>query len=456
MFPFGQFLKLCVAGAVLLHVSPAFSDISEPDIAASSLALFAAQGAEKQDAIDALLAVGDERLIPTFVLAMRWTGSAKPVAEALSQLTGQRIETWHQAFDWQQEHPEIEPHPTYRDLKLRFLGNTDKRFLDFLPDAPMKIRLEEILWGGVLVDGIPALNNPEMIAADQAHYMLDEDLVFGIEINGDERAYPLRIMGWHEMMNDIIGGVPVALTYCTLCGSGILFETETSKGAEPLIFGTSGLLYRSNKLMYDRRTRSLWNQFTGRPVVGAMSQTSIALRQRPMTVTTWSAWRKRHPMTQVLAIDTGFSRDYGSGVTYSEYFASPDLMFPAGAGDETVVSRKQFVFGIETFGAARAWPIHAFDTKTVINDRVGELDVVLIGDAGKRAVRAYRRNGRTFQVAQDDARMLAEGDVGWTVTEDSLVSDGGLRLPRIPGRLSYWFAWDNYYGADSTLYDPEN
>ena len=131
----------------------------------------------------------------------------------------------------------------------------------------MRIRLEEVVWGGVQFDGIPSLDNATMINADKADYLLDTDLVFGIEINGDARAYPLRIMGWHEMANDVIGGVPVALAYCTLCGSGILYETLLEGSDDPLVFGSSGLLYRSNKLMFDRTTNSLWNQFSGEPVV---------------------------------------------------------------------------------------------------------------------------------------------------------------------------------------------
>ena len=106
----------------------------------------------------------------------------------------------------------------------------------------------------------------KLIDAKDADYLLGTALVFGVSINGDTRAYPLRIMGWHEMFNEVIGGVPVALAYCTLCGSGILFETAVEGRARPFVFGSSGFLYRSNKLMFDRETNSLWNQFTGKPV----------------------------------------------------------------------------------------------------------------------------------------------------------------------------------------------
>ena len=115
----------------------------------------------------------------------------------------------------------------------------------------------------------------------------DDELVFGVEINGDARAYPLRILDWHEMFNDVVGGVPVALAYCTLCGSGILCETLLPPRSERLIFGSSGFLYRSNKLMYDHQTHSLWDQVTGRPIVGPLTGSGIELKVRPVAITSW-------------------------------------------------------------------------------------------------------------------------------------------------------------------------
>jgi len=445
-------LWLLSAGAAQAEGRPALDESRILDL---SIALFATHGADRQSAVDALVATGDKSLIPTFVLAMRWTGSAKPISAGLSALTGEEIRHWHQAYDWQQANPQVAPHPTFRTLKFRWLGNTDKRFLAFLSDAEMKIRLEEIVWGGVLVDGIVSLDRPAMIGAAQADYLLAEDLVFGVAINGDIRAYPLRILGWHEMMNDVVGGVPVALAYCTLCGSGILFETVRENGKPPHRFGTSGLLYRSNKLMFDRGTRSLWNQFTGRPVAGPLSKTGTALKTRPMVLTTWADWRARHPKTTVLALETGHDRDYGpgagKGTAYLRYDDSPDLMFPVRLGEERGAAAKDFVFGIETVGAAKAWPLKAFEGGKVINDRVGNLNVVLIGDAQTQTVRAYRRGERVFQRSPSDPTSLSDGAQIWRVTEHSLTAEDGAHLPRLPGRLSYWFAWNSYFGAESSV-----
>jgi hypothetical protein len=428
-----------------------------PDVERLSWQMFSLQGEDKREPIQALSALNDKSLIPTLVLAMRWTGSNIYVAEALSKLAGQKITHWHEAYDFQELNPQIKPHESYHAIKMKLLGNTDKKFLDFFagnfgkPDN-MKIRLEEITWGGVLVDGITSLDNPKMIAANDANYLLDDDLVFGVEINGDIRAYPLRIMGWHEMFNDTIGGVPVALAYCTLCGAGILFETQVEGRDTPLVFGSSGLLYRSNKLMFDRETKSLWNQFTGEPVVGPLVQTDIKLKIRPNTITTWADWKAKHPNTKVLSLETGYARNYGSGVTYQAYFASPDLMFPAVVGDEKLVKRKDYIFGIRDVGAAKAWPIKAFVSQPVINDRVGLKNVVLIGDANTRTVRAYERDqDETF--AQSEQGVLSSKAGDWDLNEDFLVSkDGKNKRSRVPGHVAFWFAWDNYLGVKSDIY----
>ncbi|MEP3231949.1 MAG: DUF3179 domain-containing protein [Hyphomicrobiales bacterium] len=411
---------------------------------------------ERLDALDKLVARGNKDIVPTLVMMLRIGGNYKPMAAALSKLIGTEIVTWRDAMLWQETHPEIVPHESYRTIKLRFFYNIDPKFEQFFDPKyssreKMKIRLEEITWGGVRVDGIPSLDNPKLVDVKDAGYMLNTDLVFGVEINGDVRAYPLRVMGWHEMFNDVIGGVPVALAYCTLCGAGILFETQLEGREKPLVFGSSGFLYRSNKLMFDRETNSLWNQFTGEPVAGKLVDENIKLKIRPVTITSWEAWRKQHPDTKVLSLDTGHLRDYGSGVVYNEYFSSPDLMFPTRVRDESDVKRKEFVFGIRDFGAAKAWPVKAFSDKKIINDTMAGNNIVLIGDADTRTVRAYQRGDQTFNAGSVDGVIKSEaGD--WKISEDFLIGPNGEELARVAGHVAYWFAWDGYLGVESELY----
>ncbi|MDJ0825752.1 MAG: DUF3179 domain-containing protein [Rhodobacter sp.] len=408
-------------------------------------------------AIDAIIERGQPDMAAGVIQAMRFGRVPEPLlAGVLEVITGaQAGPGWFDWMLWQEANPQVVPHASFTRIKRDVLLRIDPAFEDFLrPEYlardRMKIRLEEITWGGVRKDGIPSLDAPPLIAADEADYLRDEDLVFGVAINGDVRAYPLRIMGWHEMFNEVIGGVPVALAYCTLCGAGVLFETGRD-GETPFVFGSSGFLYRSNKLMFDRQTHSLWNQFTGRPVVGPLAESGIALRRRPVVIDTWRNWRAANPGTKVLSLRTGYLRNYGPGVVYSDYFASPDLMFPA-AVDETRQRQKDYVFGVQTLGAAKAWPLDAFAGGRVINDAVGATPLVLIGAAETRSVRAYAREaGETFETGADG--LVTPDGTDWTVTEAALVAADGRRRDRVAGHVAYWFAWDGYLGEAAELYE---
>ncbi len=409
---------------------------------------------QMEDALGTLEARGDQDIIPSLIISARFRGDAR-IFKTLSNLSGEPLNSWNDAMLWQERHTDLKPHPTFEKFALSVFERIDPAFLRFLGNGranpgKMRIRLEEIVWGGVPVDGIPSLDYPKLIEAAEAAYLKDGDPVFGVSINGDVRAYPLRIMGWHEMFNDVIGGVPVALAYCTLCSAGIVFETEVEGRKKPLVFGSSGFLYRSNKLMFDRETDSLWNQFTGEPVSGPLVKSGIKLKIRPVTITSWKSWRKAHSGTKVLSLETGFSRDYGSGVVYADYFASPDLMFPTAVRDESSLKRKDYVFGIRELDVARAWPLEAFKGGKVINDVFAKRPVVLIGDAATRTVRAYERGKNTFNGSSE---ALKSGGALWQIGEEALTGPNGEKLDRIAGHLAFWFAWDGYLGARSTIYE---
>ncbi|NOC44083.1 DUF3179 domain-containing protein [Ruegeria sp. HKCCD7559] len=399
---------------------------------------------------------GQPDVVAGLLTAMRYADRRRDeIVEVMEALTGQRHgNDWFDWMLWQERNPQIVPHPSLIPFKREVLLGIDPNFdlflrPEYLQRDKMKIRLEEIAWGGVYKDGIPSLDDPTLISASNAGYLKGDDLVFGVAINGDERAYPLRIMGWHEMFNEVIGGVPVALAYCTLCGSGILFETQVAGRRKPFIFGSSGFLYRSNKLMFDRETHSLWNQYTGKPVVGPLANSGITLKQRPVVITTWDSWRTSHPKTRVLSLNTGHRRNYGSGVVYRDYFASSELMFPA-VVDQSRLRQKDYIFAVRQFGAARAWPLVAFKGKPVINDAIGRTPLVLIGDPKERSVRAYERKTHAFRATQGGLQDSAGN--GWTVTEEALIGPDGTRLPRVAGHVSYWFAWDNYLGDAASVY----
>ncbi|MEO1363984.1 MAG: DUF3179 domain-containing protein [Pseudomonadota bacterium] len=447
-----QFAGLAMAGVA----APTTALAQERDMLEVHRAPLFAPTSEYFDALAFIRDRRDPDMAAGLIQSLRFARDRQfAIAETLQAITGEAHGVdWFKWMLWQENTPEVVPHPAFIPFKREVLLRVDDNFdnflrLEHLARDRMKIRLEEITWGGVVKDGIPSLDNPDLLSVAQADYLRGDDLVFGVSINGDARAYPLRIMGWHEMFNDVIGGVPLALAYCTLCGSGILFETDIGRG-DPLVFGSSGFLYRSNKLMFDRGTDSLWNQYTGKPVVGPLVDSGIALQQRPVVITTWDSWKGSNPGTKVLSLETGHRRDYGSGVVYSDYFSSPDLMFPV-LVDQQDHQQKDYIFTIRQFGAARAWPLKAFESRGLVNDGIADTPLVLLGDADKRAVRAYERGQRSF--APEGGKLKDQDGTLWTVTEEALIGPDGTQLPRVAGHISYWFAWDNYMGDAATVFD---
>ena len=436
--------------AILLFAVFAAPALAATDLADTALDLVSPVVAYRHAAARFFVDRGNKDAVPALIAASRFVGDDREVQTALETLAGGKEPDWFHWMLWQQAHPEIKPFADFDAFAARLYRQIDDHFGLFLSSGVAhEIRLEEIAWGGVVKDGIPALTNPKLAAPADASYLRPDDLVFGVSINGDARAYPLRIMDWHEMFNDVIGGVPVSLAYCTLCGSGILYETAVPGREKPFVFGSSGFLYRSNKLMYDTQTNSLWNQFTGRPVVGPLTGSGIALQTRPVVIARWSDWLAANPATRVLDIKTGFDRDYGTGAAYGGYFSNDELMFPALA-DERTLKAKDYVFALRSSGVDKAWPLKRFAGGAVINDKAGVLDVVLIGDEVSRTVRTFRTDGRAFVKGATLDAPVAGGKV-WRVTEDALLGPAGESFARLPGHIAYWFAWSGYFGASGEV-----
>lgn len=203
--------------------------------------------------------------------------------------------------------------------------------------------------------------------------------------------------------------------------------------------------------MDDRQTDSLWNQFTGRPVVGKLTGSKIELHVLPVVLTDWAQWSKQHPTTRVLSLDTGYSRDYRPGVSYHDYFASSELKFPALVKDRRL-NQNDLIFGVRVPSGVKAWPLADLAKGAVINDRVGFLDIVVIDDAHGRGARAYQSDGSPFTRGATPDDLIADG-IHWRMTEPGLIGPGGKSLPRLPGHVAYWFAWVGYF-EDAELGGP--
>ncbi len=216
------------------------------------------------------------------------------------------------------------------------------------PRTPSDVPWNEVIQACGVRDCIPSLDAPKYVAATDAGFLDESELVLAIEINGDARAYPVAILNFHEIVNDEIGDQPIAITYCPLCGSGAAFHRNV--GGRTLDFGVSGLLRNSDLILYDRATESLWQQITGRAFAGPLR--GRLLDFIPVTLTQWSKWRSAHPHTLVLSTDTGFDRPYANKTPYGDYDSSRRLLFPVSFDRQ--LHPKTVVHGVEVDGKAYA------------------------------------------------------------------------------------------------------
>ncbi len=335
-------------------------------------------------------------------------------------------------------------HPDYPAFKSSAYSLVDPRFAGYFgPGRPMTVRLDEVVWGGVVQDGIPPLRSPKMIPAQEATWLADDHVVFALALNGDARAYPKRILAWHEMFTDTVGGVAVTGVYCTLCGSMILYESVHRGVLHEL--GTSGFLYRSNKLMYDRATQSLWTTLGGEPVIGPLAGTGIRLTRGSVVTTTWGAWRRRHPGTTVLSLDTGHRRDYSEGAAYREYFATDELMFQVPRRDTRLANKAEVVALVLPSHPDRPLAVSArfLAANPIHHERIGATALVIVTDASG-ANRVYASGARRFAGYDGDRTLTGEDGRTWTLSEDALVS-GSESLPRLPAHRAFWFGWHAAY-----------
>jgi hypothetical protein len=327
---------------------------------------------------------------------------------------------------------------------------------------PPLVDISAIISGGPPPDGIPPIDEPEFIdvaAADE--WISDEEPVVVIDVDGDVRAYPVQIMIWHEIVNDVVGGVPVAVTYCPLCNSAISYE-RTIEGRETT-FGTSGRLFASALVMYDRATESLWTHFDGRAIVGVL--TGHRLEPVPSPLLAWADFKNSHPDGLVLDRSaTGFSRPYGNN-PYRGY-DNPDS-FPflfRGTVDERSAAMQRVV-GVRDDDVARAWSLEAIsgEVAAATNTELGNTPLVILWSAGQSSALetpqiASGRDvgsvgvfspvvaGRTLTFSVEDGSFVDDQTgTTWNITGRAVSGElADAQLERVPHLDTFWFAWSTY------------
>lgn len=286
----------------------------------------AAWGPPQAEALKVIEASGDVRIVWAIADMMRFTWRLE-FHNALSSTAGNMLGLSFNDFDrWNEitNHLiawDVPDFPGYLDVKraifTRFVPGWDNIFVEGDIDWRM------VSWGGVLIDDrpfgveeicsncIPAADDPAVSSADEATWLEDDDIVFGVEVNGEYRAYPRQIMEVREMVNDTLGGRQLGIPYCTLCGAAqAYFTDDVPAGVERPVLRTSGLLIRSNKVMYDRNTWSIFDTFLGHAVTGPLADKGVKLEQATVITTDWGTWKKEHPETTVLVEELALGRDF--------------------------------------------------------------------------------------------------------------------------------------------------
>lgn len=294
-----------------------------------------------------------------------------------------------------------------------------------VPDGVARplVEFDEIRSGGPPPDGIPPIDQPEFVRTGEVDFLADDEPVLALDVDGDARAYPVQIMTWHEIVNDTVGGVPMTVTYCPLCNSAVAYDRRL--GERVLDFGTSGLLFNSALVMYDRQTETLWSHFTGQGIVGEL--TGEELQSFPLATVSWRTWRDANPDGLVLSRDTGFTRDYGRNPYpgYDDVDGVPFLFEGEVDGRYTALTR---IVGIERDDAAVGIPLVDLQDEAVITGVIADTPLVAFWAAGTTS-------------ALDDADIASGVDVGAT----------GVFVPEHDGtELSFAAQGDGTFRDDQT------
>jgi hypothetical protein len=346
------------------------------------------------------------------------------------------------------EEPVTDPDP-FAGIRLRFNAS-------YWPDTDFtkhSVDYEEIISGGPPPDGIPAIDDPVFESVSDADDWLGDDFpVMFFELDDDARAYPLAILIYHEIVNDVVGGKPVALTFCPLCNATIAFDRTLPDGTL-LDFGTTGNLRISDLVMYDRQTKSWWQQFTGEAIVGELTGTQLEFL--PSQIVAWSDFKETHPEGKVLSRVTGFNRSYGRN-PYSGYDSINNTPFAYSGDLDGRLPPMERVVAVQISEIDVAYPFRALSEIKVVNDEVAGMPLVVFWQEGTRTTfgdsdRDVGSSGVFNRQLDDQILSFQVNEIGFTDDQTGSVWNifgeavegplAGERLETIVAGEHFWFAW---------------
>jgi hypothetical protein len=333
------------------------------------------------------------------------------------------------------------------------------------------VPFDEILSGGPSRDGIPPIDNPKFIPVEEADQWLDpREPVILVSIDQAVKAYPIQILMWHEIVNDTLGGTPIVVSFCPLCNTAIVFE-RTIEG-EVLDFGTTGRLRFSNLIMYDRQTESWWQQATGEGIVGTLTGNKLSLL--PGAMIAWEDFKNAHPDGLVLSRETGHNRSYGTN-PYAGYDDVDNIPFlyrgPETPGELSPVDR---ILALDFDGETVAYPYREIADVRVVNDRVGNQDVVIFWAPGTASAldAQFISDGQDVGSAIAFSRILDGQELTFQLDDDRIVDEEtgstwdflgtalsgpleGEQLEEVVGVNYLWFAWAAFK-PETQIYQPSS
>lgn len=325
---------------------------------------------------------------------------------------------------------------------------------------------DEILSGGVPRDGIPPIYDPKFVpAADAGEWLADTEPVIAFELGGSARAYPLQVMTWHEITNDTVCGIPVAVTFCPLCNSALVFDRRVN--GEVYEFGVSGLLRNSDLVMWDHQTESLWQQFTGEGIIGTHAGDQLAIL--PSSIVSFADFKASHPDGIVLSRDTGYTRRYGQN-PYSDYDQSTRPFLFRGDLDERLPAMMRVV-GVAVGDAQVAYPYSILSEQGVINDTLAGQDLVIFfafgttsalgatniseaQDVGAAAVFDPNLDGQKLTFVVEDG-VFTDEQTGstWNLLGQATGGElAGKQLEPLVHSDHFWFSWAAFF-PDTAIYE---
>lgn len=331
------------------------------------------------------------------------------------------------------------------------------------------IPYDELLAGGPPRDGIPSIDDPQFVTLEEAEaWLAGNEPVIALEIDGDARAYPLQILTWHEIANDEVGGVPVAVTFCPLCNSALTFDRRLD--GQVLAFGTSGLLRHSDLVMYDRTTESLWQQFTGEAIVGDLAGKRLDFL--PSALISFDDFREAHPDGRILSRETGYNRPYGENPYAGYDTIGQDPFLFRGETDDRLPAMARVVT-VSSGDVDVAYPYTVLEEQGVIHDNVGGQDLVVFftpgtnsalgapmiaeaADVGATNVFDPQVEGEKLTFVREGEKIVDEQTGSeWNILGEAVAGDlAGKKLAPIVHGDQFWFSWAAFK-PDTIIYQSE-